>query len=606
MKLMQPISSEQIPTGDDWVFEVKYDGFRCVLHWNEDNIRLVSRKDIDLTDKFPEIVEFCLANQKEIKKLLPLKLDGELTIVNNGYQANFMAIQKRGRLNKKETIEKAAKERPASFLAFDLLEQYGTSLIKKTFKERKELLITCFSLGKFDSTITRLNRLCLITSYKNANYLLEQVFNYKGEGIIAKRDKSPYNSGKQHNDWLKVKNWRKATGILTFLDTTNDYFTVNVYDNEQLVEIGKCKHGVDSNDLETVKQLFVSKGDKRDGGYALPPAICAEINTLDLIKGEIREPSINQLLVNTTAPECTMDKMKMDMAMTPVTIEPSNTNKIFWPKEGVTKAELLIYLREISPYMLPNLKDRLLTVIRCPDGVTEQSFFQKHLPDYAPSFIKSFQVNDEEFFIGDHLESLLWFANHGAVEYHTPFQTIKGPNPTEIVFDLDPPDRDRFSLAIHAANILKQLLDDLKLTSFVKTSGNKGIQVHIPIPKDSLTYDETGIFTQAIAWTIENEYPTMFTTERLKKNRNDSLYLDYVQHGKDKTIITAYSPRKTEEATVATPLFWDEVKEGLTPGVFTINNVVDRVQAYGCPFTGYFEQGQKQDLERVFNLLGNK
>lgn len=603
MKLMQPITSLEIPEGDEWIYEVKYDGFRCVLHWDVDSIRLVSRKDIDLTDKFPEIIEFCLANQKEIKKLLPLKIDGELAIINNTYQANFMAIQKRGRLNKKETIEKAAKVRPATFLAFDLLHQHGAFMMKKPFTERKKHLISFFNLAKFDPSITSLSRLGLISSHGNAAGLSEQVFNCKGEGVIAKRKKSLYNSGKQHKDWLKVKNWRTLNGILTFLDAKNDYFTVSVYEKEKVIEIGKCKHGVDSNELETVKKLFESRGEKLGGGYTLPPAICAEINTLDLIKGELREPSINQLLVNTSSSECTIGKMNLDMAMLPSHLEPGNTTKIFWPKEGVSKAELLIYLREVSPYMLPFLKDRILTVIRCPDGVTEQFFFQKHLPDYAPSFIRGVRQNDEEFFICDQMESLLWFGNHGAVEFHTPFQTIEGPNPTEIVFDLDPPDRDRFHLAIHAANILKQLLDDLKLVSFVKTSGNKGIQVHIPIPKDSLTYDETGTFTQAIAWTIENEYPTMFTTERLKKKRKDRLYLDYVQHGKDKTIITAYSPRKTAEASVATPLFWEEVKEGLTPEMFTINNVIERVQTYGCPFNGYFETGKKQEMESVLNLL---
>lgn len=603
MKLMQPIASTSIPTGIGWVYEVKYDGFRCVLHWEENNVQLVSRNDVDLTDKFPEIVAFCFANQKAIKGLLPLKFDGELVILNNAFQANFMAIQKRGRLNKKETIEKASKVRPASFLAFDLLQKQGESLMNKTYIERRKQLNTCFELVKFDSTITNLNRLSLVPSFSNSDDLWGNVFNNKGEGIIAKQKNSNYHPGKHHNNWIKVKNWRTLDGILTYFDSENGYFNVNVYEKEQLIEIGKCKHGVDSSALETVKQLFVSKGEKQAEGYKLPPAICAKINTLDLIKDELREPSINQLLVNTTASECTDDKMKLDISMLPPEVEPSKTNKVFWPLHGETKSDLLIYLREISPYMLPFLKNRILTVIRCPDGVKEQSFFQKHLPDYAPSFIKSVRQGDEDFFICDQLKSLLWFANHGAIEYHAPFQTISSPNPTEIVFDLDPPGREQFSLAIHAAKIVKQLLDDLQLVSFVKTSGNKGIQVHIPIPKDSLTYEETGVFTQAIAWTVEQEYPKWFTTERLKKKRDGRMYIDYVQHGKDKTIVTAYSPRKTEEASVATPLFWDEVQEELTPEVFTIKNVVERVQTLGCPFEGYFEIGAQQKMDRVQNLL---
>lgn len=604
MKLMQPIERTEIPTKKDWVYEVKYDGFRCVLHWETNKIKLVSRNEIDLTEKFPEIIGFCIENQSKITKLLPLKLDGELVVINNEFQANFSAIQKRGRLNKKETIHQASTTRPATFLAFDLLHKNGNSLMNKSFNDRKKQLLALFELAKFDRQISRLNRLCFIPSYEVANELWSEIFKNKGEGLVAKRTSSLYSSGKHHKDWFKIKNWRTLDGILTNLDTKNDYFTVNVYDNEQLIEVGKCKHGVDSSELSTLRELFVSKGTKHGSGYTLPPAICAEINTLDFVKHEIREPSINRILVNASATDCTIEKLKLDMAMVPEIIEPSKINKPFWPKVGVTKGDLVTYLREISPYMLPFLKDRILTLIRCPDGVQEESFFQKHLPDYAPSFIKSFPVDDEIFFTCNQLETLLWFGNHGAIEYHTPFQTAGSQNPTEIVFDLDPPDRKRFSLAITAANILKQLLDDLQLVSFVKTSGNKGIQVHIPIPKDSLTYDETGTFTQAIAWTMENEYPTLFTTERLKKNRNERMYIDYVQHAKDKTIINAYSPRKTDDATVSTPLFWEEVKEGLKPEMFTVNNVVKRVQTLGCPFTGYFETGEKQKMENVLKLLG--
>ncbi|ASK64403.1 DNA ligase D [Virgibacillus phasianinus] len=606
MKLMQPIPRMQIPTGNEWVYEVKYDGFRCVLHWEKDTIRLFSRNDVELTTNFPEIISFCSINQAIIEEYLPVELDGEIVIINNEFQANFPAIQKRGRLNKKETIDKAAGIRPATFLAFDLLRENGSSLMNKTYSERKKELSAFFKSAKFEPSISRLNRLSLIPSYRNADELWEIVFAFKGEGVIAKKKGSFYGLGKQHTDWLKIKNWRKFEGILTDFDTKNDYFNVKVYDGDQLVDAGKCKHGVDESEIATLHELFTTKGTKSGSEFRLPPAICAEVNTLDFVKHEIREPSINRILVNTNAADCTVQKMKVNMAMLPETVEASKINKLFWPEDGVTKGDLLTYLREISPYMLPFLKDRILTLIRCPDGVQGEYFFQKHLPDYAPSFITSYPTNDEVFFICNKLETLLWFGNHGALEFHTPFQTAGSANPAEIVFDLDPPDRERFPLAIQAANILKQMLDDLKLISFVKTSGNKGIQVHIPIPKDSLTYDETGIFTEAIAMTMENAYPALFTTERLKKNRKERMYIDYVQHAMDKTIINAYSPRKTNRATVSTPLFWEEVKEGLTPEMFTINNVAERVKTLGCPFTGYNVTGERQQMTNILNLLRQK
>src|SRR5699024_4632128 len=178
--------------------------------------------------------------------------------------------------------------------------------------------------------------------------------------------------------------------------------------------------------------------------------------------------------------ECTIEKLKLDMAMIPPKVELSNTNKVFWPNQGLTKGDLLIYIREVSSYMLPFLKEKALTVIRAPDGFQGESFFQKSLPSYAPDFIETLTVDSNELIVCNKLDTLIWFANHGAIEYHVPFQTINQKYPNEIVFDLDPPSREKFDLAIHAALIIKRMLDELNLISFVKTSGNKGLQIHIP------------------------------------------------------------------------------------------------------------------------------
>lgn len=597
VKLMKPIASDQIPIGPEWIYEVKYDGFRCVLHWDSNSVQLISRNDTDLTANFPEIIDYCHQHHALVENILPLRLDGELVVLNNAYQANFSWIQQRGRLKNTTPIEKAAASRPASFMAFDLLQHKGNSLLKQRYEERKSSLTEVFNEDMFG------DRLHYVPYSDDSAGLWTNIFESKGEGLVAKRKDSFYEDEKKHNDWIKIKNWRTINGFLTFYDPKNDYFTVCVFDHNEVQSIGKCKHGLEKEEFATLKDLFISKGTKETDGYSLPPAICAEIHTLDLYKSELREPEFNKLLPDKPAAECTLEKLTLDISMPPSTFEMTNTDKIFWPQVEMTKGDLLVYMREISPYMLPFLDARRLTIIRCPDGVHEESFFQKHLPDYAPSFIKGIQVEDEEFFIGDSLDSLLWFANHGSIEYHIPFQPSGNKNPSEIVFDLDPPDRDAFPLAIQAAELLKQMLDDLNLVSFVKTSGGKGLQVHIPIPLNSMTYDETGVFTEAIAVTIEGEYPTLFTTERLKKNRGDRLYIDYLQHGEGKTLVAPYSPRKTNDATVATPLFWEEVKKGLTPDTFTINNVVDRVQLNGCPFKDYFDVGENQVMEKILGLV---
>lgn len=604
MKIMKPITSHDIDHDTDFIYEVKYDGFRALLFWEKDHIKLMSKQNKDLTTQFPEIVAECLHKQDLVASELPIILDGEIVILNHDFQANFALIQKRGRLKNKERIQQQAKQRPATFIAFDMLQKAGVNLTSKRLETRKKALTDFFQQMKIGNSVSE--KLRIIQTYTDIKELKKIVFNYQSEGIIAKRKGSAYHPAKQHHDWFKLKNWRIIHGILTHFNTHNGYFTVSVLHEDQLIHIGKCKHGLDDASMHVLKQLFMTHGTKTQDGYQLPPAICASIRTLDLIQGELREPEFANILPNMSPQDCTLDQLKLKLAMIPQAIEPTNTSKVFWPDDGFTKGDLLIYLRHIAPYMLPFLKNKALTLIRYPDGITEEGFFQKSLPAYAPSFIQTYELNDKQVFVCDELESLLWFANHGAIEFHIPFQTIHAQNhPTDIVFDLDPPDREHFHLAVVAALLIKQILDELNIIAFVKTSGNKGLQIHIPITKETLTYHDTALFTQAIAFTIEKQYPHLFTTERLKKNRQGRLYIDYVQHGKDKTIIAPYSPRSTNEASVATPLFWEEVTEELRPEQFTIANVIERVQTLGCPFATYFEAGAKHSISNVLEFTSS-
>lgn len=596
MKIMKPIRAEDIPEGDPWIYEVKYDGFRCVLHWEKGKVRLTSKNQKDLTANFPEIVDACLKKEAEVASFLPMTLDGELVVLNNTFQANFSWIQKRGRLKSKASIVDAAAARPASYMAFDLLKMKGKDLRKENLIKRKKLLVDVFQ--NWDE-----HHVHVVKTYHHKNAVMEDVFSYKGEGIVAKRKDSLYLPGKNHRDWIKIKNWRVVQGFLTGLNMENQYFTVEVFDGTSTLEIGKCKHGLDQKSQETVKHLFAFQGEKHDNTYMLPPAICASIRTLDLYEGQFREPEFLDLLPDVSPEACQAEQLERDLAMLPSNVEYSNMDKIFWPDDGLTKGDLLVYMREIFPYMLPFLKDRALTIIRAPDGVEGEHFYQKHLPDYAPSFIKYVETEDGKLIMANDLSSVIWLANHGTLEFHVPFQTAESPSPNEIVFDLDPPDRSKFALALKASKVIKKILDDLELLSFIKLSGNKGLQIHIPIPEGSMDYEDTGLFTQAIAYTVEGAYPDLFTTERMKKKRRGRLYIDYVQHGKDKTLIAPYSPRKTKEATVAAPVFWEEVEEDLRPEQFTIKNVVERVQTLGCPFANYLDAGKKQDLSRLKRLI---
>ena len=595
---MQPIATAHIEERSDWIYEMKYDGFRAVINWTKEGITIQSRNKKSLTENFPEIISYCKKIEPQISSFLPVQLDGELVILNHPFQANFSAIQKRGRLKMKQKINAAAELRPATFIAFDLLQIKGKSYRNHPLIERKRLLQTFFN--RIDSKWT--DCLQIITTYASYEKLKQIIFDYKGEGIVAKRRRSKYIAGKTHGNWLKEKNWRIIYGFLTLYDSDNDYFQVAVYDEEEIISIGKCKHGLEEEVFHSLKQLFQTNGEKKATTYELPPAICVKLHTLDPHEGELREPEFVNVLPNMSPEECTVEKLSLDLAMLPDKVDRTNEDKIFWPAPRLTKGDLLTYMREIYPYLIPYVRNRALTVIRCPDGIHEESFFQKNLPNYAPDYIDLMEEEDKRIQLCNRLESLIWFANHGALEYHVPFQMIDSTFPTEIVFDLDPPTTEKFSLAIKAARLIKQLLDQLELQSFIKTSGNKGMQIHIPLPHDAVTYNQTAILTEAIAKTVEKEAPNVFTTERFKKNRGGRLYIDFVQHGKNKTIIAPYSPRKTEEATVATPLYWEEVKETLRPEQFTIKNVVNRVQTKGCPWLNHFEKARQENRMKTFKI----
>lgn len=597
MGMMKPIATTKVEESSEWLYEVKYDGFRSTLLWTENDIKLMSKNHIDLSENFPEVIHYCRQIQSSLSEYFPIQLDGELVILNNRYQANFAMIQKRGRLKSTATIEKYASERPAIFIIFDILEFNGKSVREKNLLERKALLDDMFAKS------SETGRIQLIESFSSYADISEIVFQYKSEGIVAKRKMSKYIPGKNHHDWFKEKNWRTIHTFITAYNPDNDYFDISIFHDGNIQTIGKCKHGLDEETFHTVKKVFVNNGEKAGDSYRLPPAICAKINTLDVVSSELREPQFAAILPEENPSDCTKERLEFDLAMIP-DVGLSNLDKMFWPQKQLTKGDLLIFIREMYPYMIPYLRKRALTLIRCPDGIEEKCFYQKNLPSYAPDFIDYVEDEDKRNIVCNRLETLIWLANHSAFEFHIPFETVDSPYPTEIVFDLDPPHREKFHLAVRAAKMIKQMLDELELVSFVKTSGNKGLQIHIPLPKDAVSYEETALLTEAIAKTVENMEPTLFTTERMKVNRGERLYIDYVQHGKNKTIIAPYSPRMTEEATIATPLYWDEVSETLHPTEFTIENVVERVQTLGCPWLFHYEKARNQSLTKVKQMIG--
>ncbi|WP_221563751.1 non-homologous end-joining DNA ligase [Alkalihalobacillus sp. TS-13] len=285
------------------------------------------------------------------------------------------------------------------------------------------------------------------------------------------------------------------------------------------------------------------------------------------------------------------------------TIQVTSLDKILYPKMAINKQTYLQYLIEVKSVMLPFLKNRCLTVKRYPHGMFDDFFYQKNCPDYAPSFVETFQQDDIRYILCNDLSTLIWLGNQLALEFHIPFNKVTSVCPSEIVFDLDPPSRDHFSLAIEAALQIKTILDRLELHSFVKTSGNKGLQIYIPLQENQFTYEDTRIFTQFVAEYLVDQSPDSFTIERLKNKRGSRCYIDFLQHAEGKTIIAPYSLRGNDEGLVATPLEWNEVDQQLTPLQFTMDAVLERLENQECPFTKMDAARKKQPFERILTGL---
>lgn len=278
----------------------------------------------------------------------------------------------------------------------------------------------------------------------------------------------------------------------------------------------------------------------------------------------------------------------------------TNPDKPLWPQAGITKLLYIKYLLDVSPYLLPYMKNRLLTVIRYPHGVDDKSFYQKNIPEYAPSWIATSVWENTRYVLVNDVPTLVWMANQAALEWHISFHEAHNEIPTELVFDLDP-STPSFDHVIEVAFHLKEVLDDLQLPSYPKTSGASGVQVYIPIER-RYSFEQTRQVGQFVATFLSNKYPTLVTIERLVKNRGTKLYVDFLQHWRGKTLPAPYSTRARPEATVSTPVTWEELPS-IHPAQFTINTVPARLKEKGDLFAPLLQREQDVSLDPILHFL---
>lgn len=274
----------------------------------------------------------------------------------------------------------------------------------------------------------------------------------------------------------------------------------------------------------------------------------------------------------------------------------SNLSKLFWPMEGYTKRDMLNYYYRVAPYILPYLKDRPQSLNRYPNGIDGKSFYQKNVTETAPSWMKKEPYTTSEgehknFLVPEEEASLLWMANLGAIEMNPWNSTIHNPdNPDWCLIDLDPTDKNSFEQVIETAQVTKEVLDELGIKGYPKTSGSTGIHIYIPLGA-KYTYDECQLFGKLVATRVHQRLPKFTSIERMTKNRKGKLYVDYLQNRPKATLAAPYSLRPKPGATVSMPLYWEEIKKGLKMKDFNISNAMDRIKSEGDIFKPVLGKG---------------
>ncbi|CAG7653433.1 non-homologous end-joining DNA ligase [Paenibacillus allorhizosphaerae] len=277
----------------------------------------------------------------------------------------------------------------------------------------------------------------------------------------------------------------------------------------------------------------------------------------------------------------------------------SNPEKLLWPEKRITKAMYLQKLVALSPYLLTYCRNRYLTTIRFPNGWSEKSFYQKNAPEPIPPFVKTAQLEGINYVHLDSLPTLLWLGNLASLEFHPSFHYIEETLPAEWLIDIDP-SVDPEPRIMQAAEIIGEILDKMNIRSVPKTSGATGVQIYVPIDRErKYTFEQLRRIGQFVASFAVQKHPKLFTVERLKKDRGTLIYIDYLQHWYGKTLSAPYTPRAREDASVSTPLTWQEVAMRPDPRDFHLLNIEQRLQQRG----DLIAQLPPQNLDQVLSFI---
>jgi bifunctional non-homologous end joining protein LigD len=634
----------------------------------EPRIAVYSRNGNDKTAQFPEIVRTLATVARDLRA--PVLLDGEIVATNDATTPlGFQHIQGRIHLTSAADIAHAADRQPAALILFDILRDGNEDLRGRPMAERRLRLQERLQPDARERRIVRLSEIVL----DDGRALLARAKREGWEGLIVKDANAAYHSGRRTPAWRKMKLLKQqelVVGGWTEPRQTRQHFgalLVGYYDDDGALRwAGSVGTGFDQAELDRVARLLhareIQKSPFADAFKTAEPAhwtkpeLVAELRFTEWTSdGLLRQPvylgmrtdkkaravrredrktppkpalpapsmwkknkrtsgprpqaqALSSVLEQLSAFE--RNKKDGDLALpNGDTLRVTNLAKLFWPKLGITKGDLLRYYVEVSPYLLPAVDDRPLVMKRFPNGISTQAFYQQRHPERVPSGVrrqvlpKSVEPITEDGprdrLIGGSLTTLLYMTQLAAISQDPWFSRVADPLHADYAaIDLDPGDEATFGNVLDVARWVKDELDRLGIPGVPKTSGASGLHIYLPLPKGT-TYDTGQVLCQIIATLVAARHPKVATVERMVKKRpRGTVYVDYLQNILGKTLATAYSARASDYAGVSTPLTWDEVAKGVDPHDFTIRTAPARFRSSG-DLWARLRTGKPVDLKAV-------
>ena len=562
-------SREQPPTGEDWLHEIKWDGYRMLADLGKGKVKLRSRGKLDWTDTFPEV-----AQAIEALPVKDLRLDGELVVIDKQGRSDFSMLQR--------AIDGTSKQ-PLRYVVFDMPGIDGVDLSRCALLERKRLLKELVG-----------NEPGIVAFSEHVLGHGKEVFaasKEKGlEGIVSKRVDSAYSQSRspawakvKHEDtdefvvvgYTKPKGSRTGFGSLLMAKPEHGAFRY----------VGRVGTGYDDATLKSLLAAL-SKLQTAKAPVALPqhvpfsagsvqwvrPVLVAEVAFRGWAKeGLLRQASFKRLRE---------DKQMKDLDTGTAEVNITHPERVVYKKEKITKGQVADYYRQVGRWLLPELVRRPLSLVRCPDGAQGECFFQKHHSDTLGKSVRAIALKQksgkEDYLYIDDLAGLLELVQMNSLEFHPWGARVEAPEkPDRMVFDLDPGPGVGWNQVKAAARDIRKRLDQAGLQSYLRLSGGKGLHVVVPI-NPGPSWEEVKDFCGAFAEALAAHAPDKYVATMSKAKRTGVIFVDWLRNGRGATSVCSWSLRARELATVAMPLRWEELAKVDHPGMYTLAKALQR------------------------------